>query len=71
MDILSLANDSAGYIRQSGTSMAAPFVSRAVAGLCQDYPFAGPMLIKELLLSRTIPLNNETSDAQGRGALVP
>ena len=70
VDILSLANDSAGYIRQSGTSMAAPFVSRAAAGLCQDYPFSGPMLIKELLLSRTIPLNDETSDAQGRGALV-
>ncbi|MBR6500255.1 MAG: S8 family peptidase [Firmicutes bacterium] len=71
VDILSLTNDSAGYVRQSGTSMAAPFVSRAVAGLYQDYPFAGPLLIKELLLSRTIPLNDETPDAQGRGALVP
>lgn len=71
VDILSLANDSSGYVRQSGTSMAAPFVSRAADELCQDYPFAGPMLIKELLLSRTIPLNDETPDAQGRGALVP
>ena len=71
VDILSLANDSAGYIRQSGTSMAAPFVSRAAAGLCQDYPFAGPLLIKELLLSRTIPLSDESLEAQGRGALVP
>lgn len=70
VDSVSEANDPPGYIHQSGTSMAAPFVSREAAGICQAYPFAGPLLIKEILLNRTEPLTNELPEAQGRGVLL-
>ena len=69
VDILSLKGEDSGYLSQSGTSMAAPFVSREAALLYETFPFASPWLIKHLLLQQTKPLPKEPPEAQGRGVL--
>ncbi len=58
-----------GYIAQSGTSMAAPFVSRAVAAICERYPGVDPATVKRILLSQVRPLDGEPAEAQGKGIL--
>ena len=59
------------YVAQSGTSMAAPFVSRAVAKLCETFPGIDPATVKRILLSQTQPIAGEPPEAQGRGILTP
>ncbi|MBQ4576482.1 MAG: S8 family peptidase [Firmicutes bacterium] len=64
-------DDPPGYITQSGTSMAAPFVSRAAALLCQRFPGIDPATVKRILLSQARPLKDTPPEAQGRGVLIP
>ncbi|MBQ4504738.1 MAG: S8 family serine peptidase, partial [Firmicutes bacterium] len=64
-------DDPPGYITQSGTSMAAPFVSRAAALLCQRFPGIDPATVKRILLSQARPLKDTPPEAQGRGILFP
>ena len=67
----SVAGNPSGYIAQSGTSMAAPFVSRAAALLHERFPGIDPSTVKRILLSQTRPLDGEPPEAQGRGVLFP
>lgn len=66
-----VAGNPSGYIAQSGTSMAAPFVSRAAALLCQRFPGIDPATVKRILLSQARPLKDTPPEAQGRGILFP
>ena len=70
VNILSLdAKTLTGYVAQSGTSMAAPFVSRASAAICARFPGWGPSEVKRLLLRSAVLLPDEPPTAQGYGIL--
>ncbi|MFX0085708.1 MAG: S8 family serine peptidase [Candidatus Hodarchaeota archaeon] len=57
------------YFPLSGTSMAAPVVSGAVALLKQQFPNANPLAIRAALQESAIDINNESIFAQGAGFL--
>ena len=70
VNILSLdAKTLTGYVSQSGTSMAAPFVSRTSAAICARFPGWSPSEIKRLLLHSAVLLPDEPPTAQGCGIL--
>lgn len=71
VNILSLdAKDPTGYIAQSGTSMAAPFVSRAACSLYARFPGIDPLSLKRLLFRSLVLLPKEPPEAQGHGLLL-
>jgi len=71
VDILSLdAKDPTGYLIQSGTSMAAPFVSRAVCKIYAGFPGIDPLSLKRILLRSAVRLPEEPANAQGYGLLL-
>lgn len=60
-------SNSGGYTRKTGTSMAVPVVSGAIALLLEKYPHMQPVDIKLRLYERCIPLRTEQqSEVWGR-----
>ena len=54
---------------QSGTSMSAPVVSGAAACLYSAYPQLTAYQVKRILMSATIPFEQEDRNSQGYGRL--
>ncbi|QAT41773.1 S8 family peptidase [Aminipila luticellarii] len=70
MNVLSLdAVTNKRYIRQSGTSMSAPFVSGAAACLHAANPHLTPAQVKEYLMRTAIPQTKADRNCQGSGLL--
>lgn len=70
VDIISLSRKNCkGYLIQSGTSMAAPYVSGLAANYYSCYPDATPGEIRYALLHDAIPISREALSAQGHGLL--
>lgn len=70
VDIISLSRKNCkGYLIQSGTSMAAPYVSGLAANYYSCYPDATPKEIRHALLHDAIPISREALSAQGHGLL--
>ena len=66
--INSLANESFGYKKLSGTSMAAPVVAGCVALLYEKHPQMTPLHIKEIIMSNASDLGLDPN-RQGSGLL--
>ncbi|QHI73933.1 S8 family serine peptidase [Aminipila terrae] len=70
LEILSLdASTNKRYLRQSGTSMSAPFVAGAAACLHAANPKLTPAQVKEYLMHKAIPQTKIDKNAQGAGLL--
>ncbi len=71
VDIISLdASHPTGYIAESGTSMATPFISRAAAALYASFPRLDPVSVRRILLRAAVPLPGEPATAQGHGLFL-
>ena len=68
-DICSLAPGKTATATQSGTSMSAPVVSGAAACLYSAYPQLTAYQVKRILMSATIPFEQEDRNSQGYGRL--
>jgi len=61
----------AGYVRMTGSSMAAPMVAGAAAVLLAARPDATPAQLKKALMDTAKPVRGETPATQGRGMIDP
>jgi serine protease AprX len=70
VDVLSLSSHTnKQYLRQSGTSMSAPAVAGAAACLHASFPKLTPAQVKNILMSKAMPIKEVTLNSQGAGLL--
>lgn len=73
VDIISCSNENDGYVKMSGTSMAAPFTAGVAALMKGVNPKLKPKDIKSILMSQAVPFQQcELSpNVVGAGAITP
>ncbi|MGM9992728.1 MAG: S8 family peptidase [Candidatus Bruticola sp.] len=73
VDIISCSNTSDGYVKMSGTSMAAPFTAGVAALIKGVNPKIKPKEIKQIIMDEAVPFQQSmlSHNVAGAGAITP